>query len=117
MPGGRPLGPFKRYTVEFVWPSEPGRYREAVVGVDEQTARRSVDALRGMHYALQVKISFSRGTTSRTFLRSCVVAQWDRLGNVTFRDTGEYSEFIPSWVTRYEKLPKEKADDYALVGS
>lgn len=115
--GGRPPGPLKMYTVECIFPTEPGRYRQAVVNVDERVARRSVSALKVMHYALQVKISFHKPTTSRALLGSCLAAQWDRFGNVTYRDLGEFSQYIPEWVTGDAPLVEEKTHEFTMAGS
>lgn len=113
MAGGRPAGPLKIYTVEFVWPSSPGRYREAVVSVDEKTARRSATALHSMHCAFQVRITFTRA--NREYLYTCVAAQWNRIGNVTYQDSGEFSQYIPGWVTGKEPLAEEAKNDHTVL--
>lgn len=117
MPGGRPPGPLRRYSVEFVWPTDPSRYREAVIDEDEETARTSAGVLLSMNFAFQVRMRFLSASGDRTCLGHCTAAQWDRLGHVTYVDQGEFAQYIPGWVTGREPLVKEKRNEPAPVGS
>lgn len=113
MPGGRPPGPLRNYTISGAWPSSPGRFRATVLSVDEKTARDSVSALARMHCSVRIEMSFHKADRARALLGQCLAAQWNQDGSIATRHTGEYAEHIPAWVTGQEPVDKEKTSEPA----
>lgn len=100
----RPKGPIRKFKVSCIWPSSPKVWREAVDMVDEGTARQSFEALRGMHYAVEVTIIFLRPNTTRAFMARYTTGRWDRHGRLVYQHTGEMIEYMPAWALgRQEK--------------
>jgi len=111
MPGGRPEGPLRSYTVLCAWPSSPKRFRTTVESVDERTARESVIALRKMHFAVQVDIAFRASNRTNEYRGACPAVRWDQAGRVTHRHTGEFQKYIPAWITGEEPVEREKRSE------
>lgn len=110
MPGGRPPGPLRSYTVSCVWPADPRqRFRVTVGNVDEKTARESVTALLKMHFPVRVEMFFRAPTRSGEPLGSIVAAQWDRKGCVSGQHKGQFREYIPSWLV--DRMPTEEEEN------
>jgi hypothetical protein len=124
---GRPPGPIRKYTVEFVWPSDhrtrkgmESPWREAVRGVDEQTARKSATALRDMKCQFRVRMAFVKPGNEQRVIGECTASEWSRIGQVTYRHEGDMTDLIPGWVTGAESLEipkKQKEDDCELATS
>lgn len=104
----RSPGPLRKYTITFIWPSCPGSWREAVVLVDEKTARASFEALRRMHYAVRVAVTFQKPNTLKTFIATYPTGEWDRVGRVVYRHEGERAEFMPAWCLGLDDKKVEK---------
>lgn len=117
MPGGRPPGPLRSYTVSCAWPTSPTRFRVTVAGVDEKTARDSVCALLRMHFSTQVDMAFYSPGRSNEYLGSCMAARWDGSGRVTGQHAGRFQEYIPAWVSGQEPVEREKIGEPELCGS
>lgn len=110
-----PVKPVIGYTVQYVWPSDPRRRpRVAVHGVDEQTARESLEALIQMRFAVQVDIALRESQLGKEMVRVITSARWDRLGRVTERYAGRFEECIPAWASGTEAVEVEKRNEPSL---
>lgn len=107
----------RTYAVECVWPCDPHRYREAVRGVPEETARNSARALLDMHYAFRVKVLFFLATPERNPVGEVVAAQWDREGRMIYTHQGEFKGKFPEWLTRGSCLSSEVFNESVSAGS
>lgn len=108
--------PLVRYTVEFVWPNSPDRFRPAVVNVAEHVARRSVGALHRMRFRTRVTCKFVTADADELFLGTCMPAEWDPWGHVTEGDPGRFEKWIPGWALGRDPLEREKPDEPVPVG-
>lgn len=107
----------RTYAVECIWPFDPSRYREAVRGVPEETARNSAKALMGMRYAFRVKVLFFLATPERTPVGEVVAAQWDRKGNMIYTHRGKFQGKFPEWLTHNSSLALEVFSESIPAGS
>lgn len=116
MNGNHPLVLMRTYAVEYVWPCSPHRYREAVQGVPEETARNSAKALLGMRYAFRVKVSFFLDSVGHPFIGEVLAAQWNRKGDMTYIHGRTVSIAInPARQRIMENLPDWLAQDFVLA--
>lgn len=104
-------GPIRKYTVYYVAPLHPGRWRVAVDMADETTGRDSAIALARMHHAVLVEVVLLGTTASRPLIDRFTAGEWDRYGKLMYRYTGRNLEFVPGWATGGEPLEREKHDE------
>lgn len=109
--------PLVRYTVEFVWPTTPDRFRPAVTNVAERVARRSVGALLRMGFRTRLTLSFyAVDGENEQFLATQTTAQWDAVGRASEGDPGRYERWIPAWALGRDPVERG-SDERVPVGS
>jgi hypothetical protein len=105
-------GPIRKYTVYYVAPLHPGRWRVAVDMADETTGRDSAIALSRMHHAVLVEVILLGTTASRPLIDRFTAGEWDRYGKLVYRYTGRNLAYVPAWATGGESLEREKPDEH-----
>lgn len=103
-------GPIRKYTVYYMAPLFPGRWRVAVDMADEPTGRDSALALTRMHHEVLVEVILLGSTASRPLIDRFTASQWDRYGKVVYRYSGKHLALVPAWASGGGPLEREKTD-------
>lgn len=103
----RPAGPLRKYSVQCIWPTVPGKWRSAVEDADEVTARNSTLALKRMHYPVRVSITFLTPNKARQILSTHLACEWDRCGRILVRYSGAKTKDMPEWALGREDLVRK----------